>query len=283
VSISRGTLYVVATPLGNLEDLSARAVRVLAEADIIACEDTRHSRKMLQKFAVRTPCVAMHEHNEREILPELIERLKGGQALAVISDAGTPLVSDPGYRLVSAAHEAGCRVVPVPGPSAAIGALSVAGLPTDHFVFEGFLPSKQAARRSRLEVLRAEPRTLIFYESPHRIAATLNDMADIFGERRMAAFVREMTKIYETVRRDTLGHLAHWVGGDPEQRMGEIVVVVEGTRSEPEATDGDAQLRRMLHVLLARLPLKEAVALAVELTQERKNKVYGLAVSMIDR
>jgi len=274
---------VVATPLGNLEDLSARAVRVLSEADIIACEDTRHSRKMLQKFAVRTPCVAMHEHNEREILPELIERLKGGQALAVISDAGTPLVSDPGYRLVSAAHEAGCRVVPVPGPSAAIGALSVAGLPTDHFVFEGFLPSKQAARRSRLEVLRVESRTLIFYESPHRIAATLNDMADIFGEQRMAAFVREMTKIYETVRRDTLGHLAHWVGGDPEQRMGEIVVVVEGTRSEPGAMDGDAQLRRMLHVLLARLPLKEAVALAVELTQERKNKVYGLAVSMIDR
>ena len=283
MSISRGTLYVVATPLGNLEDLSARAVRVLSEADIIACEDTRHSRKMLQKFAVRTPCVAMHEHNEREILPELIERLKGGQALAVISDAGTPLVSDPGYRLVSAAHEAGCRVVPVPGPSAAIAALSVAGLPTDHFVFEGFLPSKQAARRSRLEVLRAESRTLIFYESPHRIAATLNDMADIFGDQRMAAFVREMTKIYETVRRDMLGQLAHWVGGDPEQRMGEIVVVVEGTRSEPGATDGDAQLRRTLQVLLARLPLKEAVALAVELTQERKNKVYGLAVSMIEK
>ena len=283
MSICSGTLYVVATPLGNLEDLSARAVRVLSEADIIACEDTRHSRKMLQKFAVRTPCIAVHEHNEREVLPELIGRLKGGQVMAVISDAGTPLVSDPGYRLVSAAHEAGCRIVPVPGPSAAIGALSVAGLPSDHFVFEGFLPSKQAARRSRLEDLRAESRTLIFYESPHRIAATLNDMADIFGDQRMAAFVREMTKIYETVRRDMLGQLAHWVGGDPEQRMGEIVVVVEGTRSEPGATDGDAQLRRTLQVLLARLPLKEAVALAVELTQERKNKVYRVAVSMIDQ
>ena len=277
-----GTLYVVATPLGNLEDLSARALRVLSDVDLIACEDTRHSRKMLQKFAVRTSCIAVHEHNEREILPELLERLKTGLSVALISDAGTPLISDPGYRLVSAAHEAGCRVVPVPGPSAAIGALSVAGLPSDRFVFEGFLPSKQAARRRRLEVLSSESRTLIFYESPHRIVATLNDLVDVFGEQRMASFVREMTKIHETVRRDTLGHLLRWVGVDPEQRMGEIVVVVEGTGREPTASDGDTQLRRTLRVLLDRLPLKEAVALAVELTQERKNKVYGLAVSMME-
>ena len=160
--------------------------------------------------------------------------------------------------------------------------MSVAGLPSDRFVFEGFLPSKQAARRRRLEVLSSESRTLIFYESPHRIVATLNDLADVFGEQRMASFVREMTKIHETVRRDTLGHLLRWVGVDPEQRMGESVIVVEGTGREPTASDGDTQLRRTLRVLLDRLPLKEAVALAVELTQERKNKVYGLAVSMME-
>jgi 16S rRNA (cytidine1402-2'-O)-methyltransferase len=266
--------------MGNLEDISARAVRVLSEVDFIACEDTRYSGRMLQTLNVRTPCIALHEHNERQLCADLIERLQGGQSAALISDAGTPLISDPGYHLVRAAHEAGCRVVPVPGPNAAVSALSVSGLPSDHFVFEGFLPAKQSARRSRLTVLRAETRTLIFYESPHRIIATLRDMVEVFGDQREATFVREMTKVFETIRKDTLLRLSRWVNDDAAQRLGEIVLVIRGAAEELADKDKIFEVRRVLEVLLGRLPLKEAVALATQITGERRNQVYALAIEL---
>jgi len=282
VSICEGKLYVVATPLGNLEDISARAARVLSEVDFIACEDPRHSGRLLQHLNVRTACIAVHEHNERKVCADLIERLKGGSSAALISDAGTPLISDPGYHLVRAAHQAGCRVVPIPGPSAAVSALSVSGIPSDRYVFEGFLPAKQSARRRRLTELRMEARTLIFYESPHRIVSALADMADAFGVEREATFVREMTKLFETVRKDALGCLAKWVSDDEAQRLGEIVLVVKGAGEAGSDQDETSELQRILGLLLARLPLKDAVTLAAQITGERRNRLYALAIGLAD-
>ncbi|HHO68310.1 MAG TPA: 16S rRNA (cytidine(1402)-2'-O)-methyltransferase, partial [Gammaproteobacteria bacterium] len=193
-----GTLFVVATPIGNLGDMTPRGVEVLQQADLIAAEDTRHSRRLAEHFGIATPMLALHEHNERSVAARLVERLRQGESIALISDAGTPLISDPGYQLVRAAREAGVPVVPVPGASALVAALSVAGLPTDRFVFEGFLPPRQAARRKRLEALKDEPRTLVFYESSHRIVDSLNDLKDVFGPGRQALLARELTKAFET-------------------------------------------------------------------------------------
>ncbi|WP_297529519.1 16S rRNA (cytidine(1402)-2'-O)-methyltransferase [Thiohalobacter sp.] len=272
-----GQLFVVATPIGNLGDLSPRARETLAAVDLIAAEDTRHSRHLLAHFGIRRPLVALHEHNERERSGQLIERLRAGESVALISDAGTPLISDPGYRLVRAAREAGVPVVPIPGPSALIAALSVAGLPTDRFVFEGFLPAKAQARRSRLQVLAGEPRTLVFYESSHRIQAMLGDLAATFGAAREAVLARELTKQFEQIEGGRLDQLCAWLDADEHHRRGEFVVLVAGAPPE-EAEAGDA--RRMLEILLRELPVKRAAAVAAELTGRRRNELYRLALAL---
>ncbi len=270
-----GILYIVATPIGNLEDISARAIRILAQVDVIAAEDTRVSRKLADRYQIRTSRIAYHDHNERQRAPQLVDRLVHGEDIALISDAGTPLISDAGYRLVRLAHEQSIRVTAVPGPCAAITALSIAGLPTDRFVFEGFLPSKAAPRRQRLEALKDESRTIIFYESVHRILATLRDMVSIFDGHREGFIAREITKQFETVRRDSLVNLLAWLETEPQQRKGEFVLLVHGRPDRPAAT---AELERVLSLLLAALPMKQAVDLAVNITGASRNDVYRLAL-----
>ena len=273
-----GTLYVVATPIGNLDDISARALRVLREVKLIAAEDTRHSARLLQHFGIATPLVACHEHNEREQGSRLVQRLLGGDDLALISDAGTPLISDPGYHLVRQARAAGVNVVPVPGACALIAALSAAGLPSDRFIFEGFLPAKAAGRRARLEQVKEEPRTLIFYEAPHRILECLEDMEAVFGGERPALLARELTKTFETLKGLPLAELRAFVAGDSNQQRGECVVLVGGW-SAPEGEQAvSAEAQRVLDLLLAELPLKRAAALAAEITGVRKNLLYQLAL-----
>lgn len=277
MSATKGELYVVATPIGNLSDWSDRARQVLGQVNAIAAEDTRHSAKLLAHFGITTPMIAYHEHNEKEVAPKLLARLQQGEALALISDAGTPLLSDPGYTLVQRAREAGFKVTPVPGPSALMAALSVAGLPTDRFVFEGFLPSKAGPRQKRLQALAAEARTLVFFEAPHRICACLHDMQAAFGPARVAVIARELTKQFETIHKDSLGELTQWVESDPNQQKGEAVILVAG--APVEASD-DAQTDRVLRVLLKSLSVSQAVALAAELTGGRKNQLYERALQL---
>jgi 16S rRNA (cytidine1402-2'-O)-methyltransferase len=253
--------------------MSPRAVRVLREVALIAAEDTRHSAILLRHFGVQTPTTAYHEHNEREKTPGLLARLQAGDGIALISDAGTPLVSDPGYHLVRAAHRAGVTVSPVPGPCAAIAALSAAGLPTDAFVFHGFLPPKTTARRQFLESCRRERRTQVFYETPHRIVAALRDIADVFGEAREATLARELTKRFETLLHGSLGDLAQSVSADPSQQKGEFVLVVAGAEDVPTKAI-DADTKRLMEALLKELPLKRAAAVAADLTGIRKNELY---------
>lgn len=273
-----GTLYVVATPIGNLDDISARALRVLTEVALIAAEDTRHSARLLQHFGIATPLAACHEHNERDEGGRFITRLLEGDDVALISDAGTPLISDPGYHLVRQARSAGIRVVPLPGACALIAALSAAGLPSDRFIFEGFLPAKQGARRARLELLREESRTLIFYEAPHRILESLGDLESVFGPQRPAVLARELTKTFETLKGLPLGELRAWVAADTNQQRGECVVVVGGWQA-PQGDDAvDMNARRVLRLLLAEMPLKRAAAVAAEITGIRKNLLYQLAL-----
>ncbi|MGA9334040.1 MAG: 16S rRNA (cytidine(1402)-2'-O)-methyltransferase [Rudaea sp.] len=268
-----GKLWIVATPIGNLEDFSARARSVLQCVDLIAAEDTRHSAALLRHFGIATPTFALHEHNERDAGDTLVQRMRGGAQIAFICDAGTPLISDPGFRLVRAAREAGIAVGPVPGPSAAIAALSVAGLPPDRFVFEGFLPARETARRARLEILCTETRTLIFYESSHRIAQTLADMARIFGGERSAVVARELTKLFETVLNGSLAELAQRVAVDADQRRGEFVVLVAGADSHAD----DARLiegRRVFALLRKELPPSRAAKLAAEITGAPRKALY---------
>lgn len=273
-----GVLYVVATPIGNLDDISARALRVLREVKLIAAEDTRHSQRLLQHFGIETPLAPCHEHNEREQGGRFITRLLGGDDVALISDAGTPLISDPGFHLVRQARAAGIRVVPVPGPSALIAALSAAGMPSDRFIFEGFLPAKAAARHARLEALREEPRTLIFYEAPHRLLESLEAMKDVFGAERPVVLARELTKTFETLRDLPLGELCEWVRGDTNQQRGECVLLIGGWQA-PQGDDAvSADALRVLDLLLAELPLKRAAALAAEITGVRKNLLYQVAL-----
>jgi 16S rRNA (cytidine1402-2'-O)-methyltransferase len=268
-----GMLYVVATPIGNLGDISARALEVLKAVSLIAAEDTRHSRKLLVHYGIGTALQAVHEHNERDVTGRLLQKLSTGADIALISDAGTPLISDPGYYLVRSARQAGIRVVPVPGPSALIAALSVAGLPTDRFVFAGFLPVKQAARRQRLQGLVTEAGTLVFYESSHRIADCLADMAACLGGEREATLARELTKTFETVLTGTLGDLLEQLQADSQQQKGEFVVMVQGAPPrDPAAIDTAAE--QMLAVLLSELPLKQAAALAAKITGLSKNVLY---------
>jgi 16S rRNA (cytidine1402-2'-O)-methyltransferase len=273
-----GTLYVVATPIGNLDDMSARALKVLADVALIAAEDTRHSIRLLQHFGIETPLAACHEHNERDEGGRFIGKLLAGEDVALVSDAGTPLISDPGYHLVRQARAAGVRVVPVPGACALIAALSAAGMPSDRFIFEGFLPAKAAGRRARLEQVKEEPRTLIFYEAPHRILECLEDMELVFGAERPALLARELTKTFETLKGLPLGELRAFVAGDSNQQRGECVVLVGGW-SAPEGEEGiSTEAQRVLDLLLAELPLKRAAALAAEITGVRKNLLYQLAL-----
>ncbi len=275
--VSLGTLYVVATPIGNLDDISVRAQRTLREVALIAAEDTRHSLRLLQHFGIETPLAACHEHNEREQGGRFLTRLLAGDDVALVSDAGTPLISDPGYHLVRQARAAGIAVVPVPGPCALIAGLSAAGLPSDRFIFEGFLPAKTVGRRSRLEALREEPRTLIFYEAPHRLLECLQDMAEVFGEERQAVLARELTKTFETIKGIPLGELRDWVAADSNQQRGECVLLLAGWEA-PEAEGVDSESLRVLDLLLAELPVKRAAALAAEITGLRKNLLYQAAL-----
>jgi 16S rRNA (cytidine1402-2'-O)-methyltransferase len=267
-----GTLHVVATPIGNLGDLSPRALEVLRSVDAVCAEDTRHSRRLLAHFGIERPLLAVHEHNEEEIAAKLVERLLAGESLALVSDAGTPLVSDPGFRLVRAARAAGVRVSPVPGPSALVAALSVAGLPSDRFVFEGFLPAKASARRERLAMLAAEPRTLVFYESAHRIEETLADCVAAFGGERPAALARELTKLFETVLDGTLGELQSRVGSDPDQRKGEFVLLLRGAGEDADAKVAEG--RRLYAKLCEHLKPSQAAKLAAELSGAPRKTLY---------
>ncbi len=273
-----GTLYVVATPIGNLDDISARALKVLRDVALIAAEDTRHSMRLMQHFGIPTPLAACHEHNERDEGSRFLARLQAGDDVALISDAGTPLISDPGYHLVRQVRAAGIKVVPVPGPCALIAALSAAGLPSDRFIFEGFLPAKAVGRRARLEAVKEEPRTLIFYEAPHRILECLEDMELVFGGERVALLARELTKTFETLNGQPLAELRAWVAADSNQQRGECVVLVAGWQA-PEGEEAvDAQTLRVLDLLLKEMPLKRAAAVAAEITGVRKNLLYQVAL-----
>lgn len=276
-----GVLYVVATPIGNLGDISRRALEVLSAVDIIAAEDTRHSRKLLQHYNIGTPVLSCHEHNEKQVSGELLERLGRGEDIALVSDAGTPLISDPGFVLIRSALQAGVRVSPVPGPVAAIAALSVSGLPSDRFFFEGFLPQKGAARRKRLAELCGSAHTLVFYESPHRLCHTLADMSAMFGGDRQAVLARELTKLYESVISRSLSGLEQWCAEHPQQVRGEMVLLV--APAEEVAEDGDRERQRqVLALLLPEMSLKKAVNIASELTGGRRNALYEMAVALRD-
>jgi 16S rRNA (cytidine1402-2'-O)-methyltransferase len=271
--MAAGTLYVVATPIGNLADLSARAIETLRGVDAICAEDTRHSRPLLAHHRIERPLIALHEHNESELADRLVARMLAGESLALISDAGTPLVSDPGYRLVRTAREAGIRVSPLPGACAAIAALSVAGLASDRFAFEGFLPAKPAARRARLAQLASESRTLVFYESSHRIEEMLADARGAFGDAREAVLARELTKLFETVLDGDLATLHARVVADADQRKGEFVVIVAGV-----GDDTDARLiegRRVYAKLCEHLAPSQAARVAAELTGAPRKSLYG--------
>jgi 16S rRNA (cytidine1402-2'-O)-methyltransferase len=280
-----GRLYVVATPIGNLGDLSSRARETLEKCSLIAAEDTRHTGTLLKAFGINTPLMSLHDHNEAQRAPELVLRLRGGASIALVSDAGTPAISDPGFDLVRAAAAEGIEVVAVPGACAAVAALSIAALPTDRFCFEGFLPARGSARRTRLQMLAGEPRTLVFYESPHRVVETLEDCAAVFGGARPATVAREITKLHETTYRGSLAELAALSAGDADFARGEIVLVVGGAPAEAAAGEGGADghggaLDRVLTVLLAELPLKQAAHLAAKIAQVRDNEAYKRALRL---
>lgn len=273
-----GVLYIVATPIGNMQDMTLRAIECLKSVNCIAAEDTRHSAPLLQFYGITTSTFSLHEHNERERAGKLLERLQQGESVALISDAGTPLISDPGYFLVREAHALGIRVIPIPGACAAIAALSASGLPTDKFIFEGFLPAKTKGRVDALTLLRGESRTLIFYEAPHRILDLLEDMQTVFGDERQVVIARELTKVYETIRSGSLSEILEFVKQDANQRRGEIVVMVEGSKLAAPASQIAAQ--EILSLLMENLPLKQAVDIAAKITGERKNDLYELALSI---
>lgn len=275
---NQAVLYIVATPIGNLGDLGERARMLLREVNLILAEDTRHSQKLLTHYAIQTPLLSLHEHNEQQRMEELVARLQQGESMALISDAGTPLISDPGYRLVSAAHAAGIAVRAIPGPSAMVAALSVAGQPTDRFVFEGYLPARQVARRKRLAELATETRTLVFYESPHRLEAMLADCAGTLGEDRPATLCKELTKQHEQNVRGNLVELQQWLAADPKRGQGEFVLVVAGCPASTDEEDPRPLLRSLLR---HDVPVKTAAAVAAEVSGHSKNALYQLALDMM--
>jgi 16S rRNA (cytidine1402-2'-O)-methyltransferase len=275
---ARGVLYVVATPIGNLGDLSARAREVMLACDLVAAEDTRHSDQLLQSAGIAKRTLSAHEHNEAQRAAEILAALDAGKSVALISDAGTPLISDPGFRIVQSAARAGHEVRAVPGPCAAIAALSIAGLPTDRFVFEGFLPAKAVAREARLKELAGDTRTLVFYEAPHRLQETLAQMSEWLGPQRGAAVAREITKAFETVYRGELATLADRAALDADMQRGEIVIVVEGAAANASADEQD--LERVLKELLAALPVSQAAGIAARLTGINRNRAYKAALTL---
>ncbi len=289
ISERRGTLYEVATPIGNAEDVTPRAIRVLSEADLVACEDTRRTGRLLAAHGIRTPSVSYFEHNEERRTPELVARMLAGETVALVTDAGTPAISDPGYRLVRAALDADLRVVAVPGASAVIAALSVAGLPTDRFVFEGFLPARGAARRHALERLRGERRTIVFYEAARRLAETLAELAAAFGGERSAVVLREITKVHEETRRGTLGELvAHF---KPIEVLGEVTIVVAGKDAQDRlisdddsgnAANGFDEAGALAILRGAGLSLKDASEVIAKLTGARRRDIYQRALRTAD-
>ncbi|MCA7014051.1 16S rRNA (cytidine(1402)-2'-O)-methyltransferase [Dickeya dadantii] len=278
--ISASTLYIVPTPIGNLADITQRALAVLQQVDLIAAEDTRHTGLLLQHFAINARLFALHDHNEQQKAEQLLARLQQGMSIALVSDAGTPLINDPGYHLVRRCREAGVRVVPLPGPCAAITALSAAGLPSDRFCYEGFLPAKTKARKDTLRDLLEEPRTLIFYESTHRLLDSLQDMVDVWGPERYVVLARELTKTWESLYGAPVAELLAWVQDDDNRRKGEMVLIVEGHRPDEEVLSAAAL--RTLQLLRAELPLKKAAALAAEIHGVKKNALYRYGLEQED-
>lgn len=274
-----GSIYVVATPIGNLNDLSPRAQQVLSEVDLIAAEDTRHSEHLLRQFNINTPMTAYHEHNELEKTDFLIAKVSAGSNIAIISDAGTPLISDPGFRLIARAREQGIKVVPIPGPCAAIAALSVSGLPTDKFLFIGFLPAKSTARKKELLLYKESDFTVVIYESSHRIVATLEDINELYPVRKLT-LARELTKTFETILSGTAAELSDILQQDSNQQKGEFVLVLAPVEKKDSHEAVEAEHVELLALLLEELPLKKAVTLAAKITGERKNQLYDLALKM---
>ncbi len=274
-------LFVVATPIGHLDDITYRAIDILKSVSIIAAEDTRTSAQLLKHFNITTPLTACHEHNESNKIEVLIQRLLNGENMALISDAGTPLISDPGFKLVRAAQENNIRVIPVPGACAAIAALSSVGLPSDRFSFEGFLPSRQSQRLIQLEKLKDETQTLIFYEAPHRILESVKDMAQVFGADRAVGFAREITKTFETIKKMTLADLVQFIEADHNQQKGEIVLVIGGATAEKDLDQ--EKLDQLLTRLLQELSVKAASQLAADLTGIKKKVAYQRALELSNK
>lgn len=273
-----GTLYVVGTPIGNLEDMTFRAVRILQAADLIAAEDTRHTGKLLQHFQITTPQVSYHEHNRQQRLPELLHQLQGGKAIALVTDAGIPGISDPGYELVKACAEVGILVIPIPGASAGVTALSASGLQSDRFVFEGFLPGKRQERQTRLEALATEARTLIFYEAPHRLRSTLQDLAERFGQERRLVLARELTKLHEEFWRGALGEaIAHYTQQEPK---GEFTLIVEGTSIKTPVLSEDALKAELQQLLASGISRPDATRQLAQLTKLPRRQLYQLALAI---
>jgi len=275
--MSDALLYVVATPIGNLEDITHRAIEVLQSVALIAAEDTRHSSRLMAHFNIKTPMISVHDHNERQRVSTIIDKLSAGDNIALISDAGTPLISDPGFILVRAVREAGFKVVPIPGCSAVITALSAAGMPSNNFIFEGFLPAKRVGRKQQLQAIADDTRTVIFYESTHRILESLADMQEVLGADRYVVIARELTKTFETIHGAKLCELIDWVRADHNQQKGEFVVLVSG--AEPQRDQGISnETLRILDLMLEELPVKQACALTAKITGEKKNALYQEAL-----
>ena len=275
----KNILYVVATPIGNLQDITLRALEILRSVDAIAAEDTRNTTRLLNHFAIGAKLIAVHEHNEYQAAARLIEMLQSGKSVALVSDAGTPAVSDPGAYLVAKVREAGLRVVPIPGANAAIAAFSAAGITAPHFLFYGFLPHTSSERKRELAALKATPYTLVFYESPHRILASMADLREVLGGARTVTIARELTKVFETIHTCTLEEALDWLEADPNQQRGEFVLLVSGAEVAKEEGVGE-EAQRILQLLLAEMPLKQAVKLAAEISGEKKNALYELALQL---
>ncbi|MGB1403168.1 MAG: 16S rRNA (cytidine(1402)-2'-O)-methyltransferase [Porticoccaceae bacterium] len=280
-SLQSGTLYIVATPIGNLGDMVPRAIATLNEVSVIACEDTRHSKKLLDHFNIDKPCIAYHDHTDKKASDNLIKRLAAGDDVALISDAGTPLISDPGYRLVADARAQGISVIPIPGASAVIAALSVAGLPTDKFKFIGFLPTKSSQRLSALKGLKTTAETLVCYEAPHRISDTLIDMVAVLGAERPAFMAREISKAFETYLHGSIAEVLDQVQADSNQRRGEIVLAIGGYQDDMETISVDAE--KVLSLLLKELPLAKAASVTAKITGGDKKQLYQLGLSLQDK
>ena len=278
-----GILYIVATPIGNLQDITQRALDTFTKVDLIAAEDTRHSGLLLSHYGIKKPFFALHDHNEQEKAHILVEKLKQGSNIALISDAGTPLISDPGFHLVRQCREAGIRVVPLPGACAAITALCASGIASDRFCFEGFLPAKNKARKDKLENIAEEDRTLIFYESTHRILDTLEDMQSVLGGERYIVLAREITKTWETITGNTIKNLREWLLEDPNRTKGEMVLIVEGKPKSDNNDEISPQAVKALELIAEELPLKKAAAIVAELYGYKKNALYQFGLAHLEK